>query len=312
MDKYIRYLLLVLIIALGIFIWVQYNNSSSSSTMTVSKEGFANTNSDLNKQKIQSILNNKNNRNDNESNSLLNDNNTFYNPMDEDINTVTNTLGKSQKERIILDELIKDVNTGNNLIVDSARGDLYRSKAESINSAPQGKYRKISYKDSSYRYDFDDNGSSPSVSSQEELDSMYNDALVFRNNEYDNNNNFTGFNETPDDFGNANLKDFTASGKQTQQEKVLSLYNSNNYLPNENLLDTNLAEGFQIVDNPVSVSNPNLIPVMKSIPVSSVLGSNKNSTYDIRAEPPCPKTVVSPFLNSTIMPDIYATNRGCL
>lgn len=305
MDNSIRYLLLVLIIALGIFIWVQYNDSTVSS---VSKEGFANTTTNSNKQKIQSILN----KNDNDSNSLLNDNNTFYNPMDENINTVTDTLGRAQKENVILDQLIKDVNTGNNLIVDSPQANLYRSKAESINTAPKGKYRNISYKDSSYRYDFEDNGSSPSVSSQEELDSLYNDALVFRNNEYDNNNNYTGFNETPDDYGNANLKDFTPVGKQTQQEKVLSLYNSNNYLPNENLLDANLAEGFQIVDNPVSVSNPNLIPVLKSIPVSSVLGSNRNASYDIRAEPPCPKTVVSPFLNSTIMPDIYATNRGCL
>ena len=73
-----------------------------------------------------------------------------------------------------------------------------------------------------------------------------------------------------------------------------------------------LTKGFQILDNPVAVSNPNLIPVLKSIPGSSVMGSNKNQTYDIRAEPPCPKTVVSPFLNSSIMPDIYSTQRGCL
>jgi len=92
----------------------------------------------------------------------------------------------------------------------------------------------------------------------------------------------------------------------------MSLYNSNEYLPNSNLLDKNLTKGFQILDNPVSVNNPNLIPVLKSIPVNSVMGLNRNATYDIRAEPPCPKTVVSPFLNSSIMPDIYSTQRGCL
>jgi hypothetical protein len=97
-----------------------------------------------------------------------------------------------------------------------------------------------------------------------------------------------------------------------QKEKVLNLYNSNEYLPNEALTNDKLTKGFQILDNPVSVANPNLIPVLKSIPVSSILGSNKNATYDIRAEPPCPKTVVSPFLNSSIMPDIYSTQRGCL
>ena len=148
--------------------------------------------------------------------------------------------------------------------------------------------------------------------SKDELNSMYDDALIFRNNEYNTNDNFKGFNETNETYGNANLNDFKASGPQTQQEKIVSLYNSNEYLPNNNLLDKKLTKGFQILDNPVSVSNPNLIPVLKSIPVSSVLGSNKNQTYDIRAEPPCPKTVVSPFLNSSIMPDIYSTQRGCL
>jgi hypothetical protein len=92
----------------------------------------------------------------------------------------------------------------------------------------------------------------------------------------------------------------------------MNLYNSNNYLPNESMTNPNLAKGFQILDNPVDVSNPNLIPVLKSIPVSSTLGSKRNSTYDIRAEPPNPKTTISPFLNSDIMPDVYATNRGCL
>ena len=141
---------------------------------------------------------------------------------------------------------------------------------------------------------------------------MYDDALIFRNNEYNTNGNFKGFNETDDTYGGANLTDFKPSGPQTQQEKIMSLYNSNEYLPNNNMLDKKLTKGFQILDNPVAVSNPNLIPVLKSIPVSSVMGSNRNQTYDIRAEPPCPKTVVSPFLNSSIMPDIYSTQRGCL
>jgi hypothetical protein len=121
-------------------------------------------------------------------------------------------------------------------------------------------------------------------------------------------------------YGNANLNDFKASGSgsgtgsqlQTQQDKVMQLYNSNEYLPNNNMLDNKLTDGFQILDNPVAVSNPSLIPTLKSIPVSSIMGSNKNQTYDIRAEPPCPKTVISPFLNSSIMPDIYSTQRGCL
>ena len=236
------------------------------------------------------------------------DESQLSNPLNEDVNSERNSLMDSDQQ--VLDELIKEVNTGNDLIVDNPKSELYKSKSRSINSAK--KYRNISYKDSGYRYDFDENGD-PSQTSQDELNSMYDDALVFRNNEYNTNGNFKGFNDDNDQtYGGANLNDFKPSGPQTQQEKIMSLYNSNEYLPNNNLLDKKLTKGFQILDNPVAVSNPNLIPVLKSIPVSSVMGSNRNQTYDIRAEPPCPKTVVSPFLNSSIMPDIYSTQRGCL
>lgn len=233
---------------------------------------------------------------------------TLSNPLVGDVNTDRNSM--ADPDQLVLDKLIKEVNTGNDLIVDNPRSELYRSKSRSINSAK--KYRKVSYKDSDYRYDFNEDGS-PSQASQDELNSLYDNALVFRNNEYNTNGNFTGMSDDNDQtYGNANLNDFKPNGPQTQQEKVMQLYNSNEYLPNNNMLDKQLTKGFQILDNPVAVSNPNLIPVLKSIPVSSVMGSNKNQTYDIRAEPPCPKTVVSPFLNSSIMPDIYSTQRGCL
>ena len=233
----------------------------------------------------------------------------FTNPIIEDVNNDRNSMSSSQSA---LEALIKDVNVGNTLLVNSPNADIYRDKAKSIDAAPPGTYRKVSYKDSKYRYDFDNDGS-PSQSSQDELNSLYDDALIFKNNEYLNNNDYTGFTEGgATGFGSANLKDFTPQGKQTQQEKIMSLYNSNEYLPNNDLLDSRISKGFQILENPVSVSNPSLIPVLKAIPVSSILGSKRNSTWDIRAEPPCPKTVVSPFLNSSIMPDIYATQRGCL
>ena len=240
-------------------------------------------------------------------NNLFENNTLLDNPLTADINTDKNSLMDSDQQ--VLDELIKEVNTGNDLVANSPQSELYKSKTKSINSAK--KYRNISYKDSGYRYDFNEDGD-PSQVSQDELNSMYDDSLVFRNNEYNTNDNFKGMNETDQTYGGANLNDFKSSKPQTQQEKIMSLYNSNEYLPNNNLLDKKLTKGFQILDNPVAVSNPNLIPVLKSIPVSSVMGSNRNQTYDIRAEPPCPKTVVSPFLNSSIMPDIYSTQRGCL
>jgi hypothetical protein len=239
------------------------------------------------------------------SNDNVSNNTEYTNPIIEDVNNERNYIDDDQQA---LDELMREVNTGNDLIVNSPERDIYKSRSRSINSA--NKYRKVSYKDSNYRYDFNDE-EKPDADSQDELNSLYNESLIFKNNEFNTNDNFHGFNETSANYGNANLKDFT-TGKQTAKEKVMSLYNSDSYLPNNNLLDSKLTKGFQILDNPVAVSNSNLIPVLKSIPVSSISGSTKNSTYDIRSEPPCPKTVVSPFLNSSIMPDIYSTQRGCL
>lgn len=232
------------------------------------------------------------------------------NPVFLDIDQRRNTIPDSDQEA--LDELIREVETGNDLQINSPQDALFKKRSTSINAAKNG-FRKVSYADSAYRMDFNGDGeTNMSNASQEELNDMYEEALIFKNSEFTNNNNFKGMADSNDQWGNANLQDFTINSPQSQQEKIMNLYNSNNYLPNDKLLQPDLAKGFQILENPVSVTNPNLIPVLRAIPVSSTMGSKRNSTYDIRAEPSCPKTVISPFLNSSIQPDIYATQRGCL
>jgi len=232
------------------------------------------------------------------------------NPVFLNVDKLRNTVPDSDQEA--LDELIREVETGNDLQINSPQDALFKKRSTSINAAKNG-FRKVSYADSSYRMDFNGDGeTNMSRESQEELNNMYEDALIFKNSEFSNNNNFKGMPDSNDQWGNANLQDFTINSPQTQQEKIMNLYNSNNYLPNDKLLKPDLAKGFQILENPVSVQNPSLIPVLKAIPVSSVLGSKRNSTWDIRAEPPNPRLVTSPWLNSSIMPDIYATQRGCL
>jgi hypothetical protein len=334
MPKDIRFLLVFLIIALAALVWMQSRNCNAISNEgalmnnVVMEQESANhmgsdetpdrtmrrmkrRDKDITAEMVDKILKtDKEQRIDEimQQREIESRESGFTNPIIQDVNNDRYSMSSDQAA---LQELIREVNTGNDLLVDSPQAKVYRDKARSIDAAPEGTYRKISYKDSKYRYDFDNDGS-PSEQSQEELNSLYDDALVFRNNEYTQNTNFTGFSAGGQSYGDANLKDFTPQGKQTQQQKVMALYNSNEYLPNNDLLDNKLTKGFQILENPVSVSNPNLIPVLKSIPVSSVLGSKRNSTWDLRAEPPCPKTVVSPFLNSSIMPDIYATQRGCL
>ena len=251
---------------------------------------------------------------------------SFENPIDENINILRDDTSSSKVDDTILEELIREVNTGNDLKVDSTENKIFQNRSRSINSAKN--YRKVSYADSEYRYDFNGNENNSDFS---ELANFTNEANNILDSRKTNNSTFNGFpdgnvNFTKNDnnmsvrgylnqnelYGDANLKEFTNQSPESQQQKVLNLYNSDAYLPNDKFSDPKLTKGFQILENPVSVNNPNLIPVLKSIPVSSVMGSNRNSTYDIRSEPPNPKTVVSPFLNSSIMPDIYATNRGCL
>jgi len=259
--------------------------------------------------------------NDNDSSQL-----SFENPIDENINMLRDNTSSSKVDNNVLEELIREVNTGNDLRVNSTENKIFQDRSRSINSAKN--YRKVSYADSGYRYNFNGDENNSDFS---ELADFTNEANNILDNRKTNNSTFNGYpdgniNFTKNDnnmavrgflnqnelYGEANLKDFTNQKPESQQQKVMNLYNSDAYLPNDKYMNPELTKGFQILENPVSVNNPNLIPVLKSIPVSSVLGSNRNSTYDIRSEPPNPKTVVSPFLNSSIQPDIYATNRGCL
>ena len=254
---------------------------------------------------VQEVMDANNNSTTNEY-----DNDTslgFSNPLFENIDPDRNKIeGVDQNA---LDRLIQEVNQGNNIPSNTNNAKLFRDKVKSIDSAK--KYRRINYKDSNYRDDF--NGDGVSKSSQDKLDTMYDDALIFHNSEYQLNSNFTGMTEEDVDeyasSGIANLQD--SMGKPTtQKEKIMNMYNSNNYLPGKP--NEKLEKGFQILENPTSVSNPNLIPVLRAMPVSSTLGSKRNSSWDLRGDVPNPKTVVAPWNNSSIYPDIYSSNRGCL
>ena len=364
MPQDIKFLLLLLISALILFVLYQNNNNSckaeemkTNRNRRMKRENFAE-NNDLiddeytmrmmqprasyaqdemmNESNKERIINNiltreRENRESQELDSMIsNDNDTsqasFENPIDENINRLRDNTSSSKVDNRALEELIKEVNTGNDLRVNSTENKIFQDRSRSINSSKN--YRKVSYADSEYRYDFNGNESNSDFS---ELANFTNQANNILDNRKTNNSTFNGYpdgniNFTKNDnnmsvrgylnqnelYGEANLKDFSNSKPENQQQKIMNLYNSDAYLPNDKFSNPELTKGFQILENPVSVNNPNLIPVLKSIPVSSVMGSNRNSTYDIRSEPPNPKTVVSPFLNSSIMPDIYATNRGCL
>jgi len=61
---------------------------------------------------------------------------------------------------------------------------------------------------------------------------------------------------------------------------------------------------FEVMPEPISVKNRHLIPIAKPIGINTIGSSMKNASYDVRASPACPKMPISPFLNSSIEPDV--------
>lgn len=312
-DK--KFLLLFLVIALVILMYYQHGNNSSlnaTENRMVTKERFANNaregsaNAHMDKANVGHA-------------------NAHMDKANAHMDKANAHVGKVNEN--VLDNLIDDINYTNNLRVNGRNNTEdndekdYELRSNSINKAPA--HRNISYKSSGYRgANFGKNENQPE--NLNELDKFLEDTNVFNNTNENNSSNYSGYDDNNSNFSDnsssgiennkyapANIREFQ-SNNNSQKDKIMNLYNSDNYLPNERKTNPELAKGFQILDNPVSVSNPNLILVLKSIPVSSTLGSKRNSTYDIRAEPANPKTTISPFLNSDIMPDVYATNRGCL
>lgn len=243
---------------------------------------------------------------DNILNSDINDMDVMMqNPIDQNIDPYRNEI--ADVNTTALNQLIQEVNVGNSIPVMSNNEMEFQKKVNGPNKATNG-YRKISYADSNYR--MDSNDSEMSIDSQNKLDKLYSDAVIFRDSEYQNNANFVGKSENMDNYANANLNNYK-TGPETQTQKIMNMYNSNNYLPKNSQKQSD--DGFQILNNPVSVDNPNLIPVLRAMPAATTVGNKRNMSRDLRGDPMSnPKLVVAPWNNSSIQPDIYSTNRGCL
>jgi hypothetical protein len=107
---------------------------------------------------------------------------------------------------------------------------------------------------------------------------------------------------------------YDASVKDLQDRQATSagkgsfdpdMYNVENLLPKEKVSDW-----FEAIEAPISVKNRHLISVQQSVGLNTVGSSKRNATLDLRAAPPNPKIVVSPWGQSTIEPD-YNTKPLC-
>lgn len=105
---------------------------------------------------------------------------------------------------------------------------------------------------------------------------------------------------------NINEKDTSVTAQNMKKlmdenEKNKLKFNAGDLLPrevNQDWFETDFSHA------QVGVDDSNLVTTDRYIVgVNTVGNSLKNPSYDIRSAPPCPKFVVSPFLNSTIEPD---------
>lgn len=107
-----------------------------------------------------------------------------------------------------------------------------------------------------------------------------------------NNNKFLPLDET-----GGNLAGY--AGKTLPKQTPNDLFKVDNLLPQEVNPDW-----FEVMPEPIKVKNRHLVNVTRPVGVNTIGTSLKNPSYDIRGSPPCPKFVVSPFLNSSYEPDL--------
>jgi len=150
-------------------------------------------------------------------------------------------------------------------------------KMTSKNSAKPGEYKEVSYANGNRN------------SSTKDLDAFFEQGDPLNSNE----NAFTP---------NSNSRDLYASysGKPRKELSDEDKFNASAMLPKEERQDW-----FEDV-TPQKIKNRHLINIYRPIGVNTVITSRKNGSLDLRGNPVNPKTFVSPFLNSSIEPDVNA------
>lgn len=159
-----------------------------------------------------------------------------------------------------------------------------RRKYRSKNMAKPGTYKASSYVEGERG-----NGPAPFDKYFDEADSL----VVSSHMEND------GF--EPNDETHGGLAPYRPGKKRQLSEE--DIFRAGDYLPQEKNKDW-----FDTPPEPISVKNRHLINVTRPVGVNTIGTSLKNPSYDIRGTVPCPKFVVSPWLQSSIEPD--TNNKG--
>lgn len=164
---------------------------------------------------------------------------------------------------------------------------IVKGKFDSRNKARNG-YKKISYKDGTRGH----RGVSGFDAWFDQQNNIVGGSQLGYNDQFG-----------PRDETNAMFASFKSDGNATcgsnQNCEPEDLFDVDKVLPQEVHSDW-----FETPTHPVSVKNRHLVNVVKPIGVNTIGTSKKNASYDIRRAPACPKKVLSPWLQSSIDPDI--------
>jgi hypothetical protein len=168
---------------------------------------------------------------------------------------------------IVTDETLKQSDT-DKLLLD---------KMTTKNTATGGEYKKISYAEGNRD------------SSSKNLDDFFEQGNPLSDNEN------AAFLPNDTSSGYASY-----TGKPRKELSDDEKFNASALLPKEEKQDW-----FEDV-TPQKIKNRHLINIYRPIGVNTVITSRKNGSLDLRGNPVNPKTFVSPFLNSSIDPDVNA------
>jgi hypothetical protein len=151
-------------------------------------------------------------------------------------------------------------------------------KMTSKNSAKSGEYKNVSY------------ATGNRESNNSNLDQFFEQGDPLNSSE---NGNFGPNSDSDAQFA-------AYSGKPRKELSDEEKFNASAMLPKEERQDW-----FEDV-TPQKIKNRHLINIYRPIGVNTVITSRKNGSLDLRGNPVNPKTFVSPFLNSSIEPDVNA------
>ena len=230
---------------------------------------------------------------------IYNYNNNNYNNINNNNKKIQQSVLPPQNTEKFISELPKNINEPEmpeylampSIISDNEStlvlpADL-NSKYNSNHALP-GQYKSTNYADGR-------RGNNTKEGNSGEWEKYFdNNNMVLDNNNIENNQYM------PIDEAQTGFASYSSNGKENKKDCAPEdLFDVDQYLPVNEKNDWWDSPGESI-----DVKNRHLINLNRSIGVDTIGSSNRNSSYDIRGEPPNPKYLVSAFNNSSIDPKI--------